>query len=53
MVMQSLTSWDVSAGISMLPPDSFMSNLYSQLRYFIGEFHALQLIVLAVFGAMD
>ena len=35
----------------MLPLDSFMSNLYSQLQYSTGEFQALQLIVLVVSGA--
>ena len=30
-----------------------MSNLYFQLGYSIGEFYALQLIVLVVFGTMD
>ena len=30
-----------------------MLDLYSQLGYSAGEFHALQLIVLAVFGVVD
>ena len=33
--------------------DSFMSSLHSLLGYSTGEFQALQLIVLAVFGAVD
>ena len=33
--------------------NSFMWSLYSQLRYSAGEFQAVQLIVLAVFGAVD
>ena len=38
----------------MLPSDSLMSNLYSQLGCSIREFHALQLIgVYEVFGAVD
>ena len=32
--------------LSMLPSNSFMSNLYSQLGYSTGEFQALRLIVL-------
>ena len=38
---------------NMLPLDSFMSNLYSQLGFFTGEFQALQLVVLAVFGIVN
>ena len=37
----------------MLPADSFMSKLYSQMEYSAEEFQALQLIVLVVFGVMD
>ena len=33
--------------------DPFMSHLATQLGYSAGEFQALQLIVLAVFGAVD
>ena len=33
--------------------DFFMSDLYSQLRHLTWEFQTLQLIVLAVFGAVD
>ena len=33
--------------------DSFMACLHSLLGYSTGEFQALQLIVLAAFGAMD
>ena len=35
------------------PSDSFVSYLNSHLGYSAGEFQALQLIVLAVFGAVD
>ena len=34
----------------MLPPNSFISNMYPQLGYST-DFQALQLIVIAVFGA--
>ena len=37
----------------MLPQDSFMSCLDFLQWYFTGEFQALQLIVLVVFGAVD
>ena len=40
-------------GLSMFPLDSFMSCLHSLPGYSIGEFQALQLIVLAAFGVMD
>ena len=36
-----------------IPLDSFMSCLHSLLGYSIGEFQALQLIVLVAFGAVD
>ena len=47
--------WTFSLNISlgMLPSDSFMSCLHSLLGYSIGESQALQLIVLAAFGAVD
>ena len=38
--------------LNRLASKSFMSNIYSQLDS-TGEFQALQLIVLAVFSAMD
>ena len=38
---------------NMLPPDSFLSNLYSQQGYSTEEFQALQLIFLEVFGGLD
>ena len=38
---------------NMVPLDLFMSHLATQLGYSAGEFQALQLIVLAAFGAMD
>ena len=37
----------------MLPSDTFMSNLYSLLGYSTGELEALQIIAVAVLGAMD
>ena len=37
----------------MVPSDPFMSHLATQLGYSTGEFQALQLIVLAVFGVVD
>ena len=37
----------------MLPSDSFRSRLRCLQGYSTGEFHALQLIVLAAFGAVD
>ena len=43
--------WNFS--LYMLSSDSFMSNLYSKLGYPTGEFQALQLVVIALFGAVD
>ena len=37
----------------MVPSDSLMSHLATQLGYSAGEFQALQLIVLAAFGVVD
>ena len=37
----------------MVSLDPFMSHLSTQLRHSTGEFHALQLIVLVAFGAVD
>ena len=37
----------------MLPSESFMLNLYSQLGHITGEFRALQLIVLSMFGVIN
>ena len=37
----------------MLPSDAIMLNLYFQLGYFTWMFQAMQLIVIAVFGAID
>ena len=47
--------WTVSLniGLKMLPSDSFTACLHSLLGYSTGEFQALQLIVLAAFGAVD
>ena len=43
----------LNIGLNMFPLDSFMSCLHSLLGYSTGEFQALQLIVLAAFGAVD
>ena len=43
----------LNIGLNMFPLDSFMSCLHSLLGYSTGEFHALQLIVLVAFGAVD
>ena len=45
----------LNIGLNMLPSGSFMLFLDSlgYYRIFTGEFHALQLIVLTVFGAVD
>ena len=43
----------LNAGLNMQLSDSFMSCLHSLLGYSTGEFHALQLIVLVAFGAVD
>ena len=48
-----LWTFSLNIGLNMFPLDSFMSCLHSQLGYSIGEFQALQLIVLAAFGAVD
>ena len=47
--------WTFSSNIelNMLPSESFMSCLHFLLGYSTGEFQALQLNVLAVFGAVD
>ena len=42
-----------NTGFNMVPSDPLMSHLATQLRYFAGEFQALQLIVLATFGVVD
>ena len=46
-------TFHLNIGLNMLPLDSFMPCLDYPLGYFTGEFQALQLIVLAMFGAMD
>ena len=43
----------LNIGLNMFPLDSFMSCLHSLLGYSTGELQALQLIVLAAFGAVD
>ena len=46
-------TFSLNIGLNMFPLDSFMSCLHSLLGLSKGEFQALQLIVLAVFGAVD
>ena len=46
-------TFSFNIGLDMFPLDSFMSSLHLLLRYFTGEFQALQLIVLAAFDAVD
>ena len=43
----------LNIGLNTSPSDSFVSYLNSHLGYSAGEFQALQLIVLAVFGVVD
>ena len=43
----------LNIGLNTSPSDSFVSYLNSHLGYSAGEFQALQLIVLAVFGTVD
>ena len=45
-------TFSLNIGLNMLPSNSFMSCILL-LGYFTGEFQALQLIVLAAFGAVD
>ena len=47
--------WEFSlnTGLNMFPLDAFMSCLDHILGCFTGEFQALQLIVLRIFGAVD
>ena len=45
--------FSLNSGLNMFPLGSFMSCLHSLLGYPTGEFQALQLIVLAAFGAVD
>ena len=46
-------TFSLNIGLIILPSDSFMLCLHSQLGYSTGEFQALQLIVLVAFGAVD
>ena len=46
-------TFSLNIGLNMFPLDSFMSCLHSLLGFSTGEFQALQLIVLAAFGAVD
>ena len=46
-------TFSLNIGLNMLPLDSFVSCLHYLLGYSAGEFQALQLIVLAAFGAVD
>ena len=52
---ECLSPWPFSLNIelNMLLSVSFMSHLDSLLGYSTGEFQALQVIVLVVFGAVD
>ena len=43
----------LNIGLNTSPSDSFVSYLNSHIGYSAGEFQALQLIVLAAFGAVD
>ena len=46
-------TFSLKIGLNMFPLDSFMPCLHSHLGYSTGEFQALQLIVIAAFGAVD
>ena len=46
-------TFSLNIGLNIFPLESFTSCLHSLLGYSTGEFHALQLIVLAAFGAAD
>ena len=46
-------TFSLNIGLNTLPLDSFMSWLHSLLGHSTGEFQALQLVVLAAFGAVD
>ena len=46
-------TFSLNIGLNMFPLVAFMSCLHSLLGYSPGEFQALQLIVLAAFGAVD
>ena len=42
-----------NGGVNSVLTDPFMSHLATQFGYSAGEFQALQLIILAVFGVVD
>ena len=46
-------TFSLNIGLNMFPLDSFMPCLHSLPGFYTGEFQALQLIVLAAFGAVD
>ena len=46
-------TFSLNIGLNTIPLHSYKSCLHSLLEYSTGEFQALQLIVLAVFGAVD
>ena len=48
-----LWTFSLNIGLNMFPLDSFMPCLQSLLGYSTGDLQALQLVVLAVFGAVD
>ena len=53
LVYEKVMTFRLNIGLNTSPSDSFVSYLNSHLGYSAGEFQALQLIVLAVFGAVD
>ena len=46
-------TFSLNIALNMFPLDSFMPCLHSLLGYSTGEFQALQLMVIAAFGAVD
>ena len=46
-------AFSLNIGLSMFALDSFMSYLHSLLGYSTGKSQAMQLIVIAAFGAVD
>ena len=46
-------TFSLNIGLNILPLDTVVSCLHSLLGYSTGGFQALQLIVLAAFGAVD
>ena len=52
VISKSILTVSVNIVLNMLPSNSFMSCLDYLLGYSTGEFQALQMIALAVFGAV-